>query len=91
MEDGGGNEGKGVALKESGVKREKTKFEDPQWIINNFELEDENVINIYPYGSRVYGTASVKKKSSSTFFRVFFFVLYSSFFIPVFFNLVGGQ
>jgi len=40
-------------------ERKKTKYEDPHWVIQNFNLQDENVINIYPYGSRVYGTASV--------------------------------
>ena len=40
-------------------ERKKTKYEDSHWVIQNFNLQDENVINIYPYGSRVYGTASV--------------------------------
>jgi hypothetical protein len=42
------------------IKEETDYHMDPEWVISNFDLHDKDVLNIYLYGSRVYGTASSK-------------------------------
>ncbi len=50
--------------------KNNSPYRSLQEMLDNFNLKNEDTLNIYPYGSRVYGTASANSDYGTKLFDI---------------------